>query len=64
MHRQGRTIDIPAATKRKAEIYLEVADDKRLVAPVIEILNLALARGACWWLVNPVSCTGDEVEGS
>ncbi|KAL6769045.1 hypothetical protein ACKKBF_B17270 [Auxenochlorella protothecoides x Auxenochlorella symbiontica] len=42
---QGKTIDIPAAVELKNARYHEVADDTKLVKPVVEILQAALARG-------------------
>ncbi|KFM24460.1 Fructose-1-phosphate phosphatase YqaB [Auxenochlorella protothecoides] len=42
---QSKTIDIPAAVELKNARYHEVADDTKLVKPVVEILQAALARG-------------------
>lgn len=42
---QGKSIDIPAAVELKNARYHEVADDTKLVKPVVEILQAALARG-------------------
>ncbi|KAL4424868.1 hypothetical protein ABPG77_002091 [Micractinium sp. CCAP 211/92] len=42
---QGLAIDVPQATQRKTELYLQVAGDTKLVDCVMEIAHAAKAKG-------------------